>query len=92
MSLTLAKESLLKDLDEFEKNLYQAEKYLTTQVDPRSPLIDNMVEIKFCDKTDSFVSLVPRSILSHHYVHFRMSLRRLATLVLYINVIFCNPD
>jgi len=72
----IAKKSLLHDLDEFEKTLNQAEKYLTSEADPRKPLIQNMMDISICEETDSFVTLVPRSVLTYHYVHFRMTIRR----------------
>ena len=63
---------LLSDLDEFEKSLNHAENCLTT-VECTSPIVVNLV---LCKSIENFVGLIPESVLVHHYVYFRMTLRR----------------
>ena len=63
---------LLSDLDEFEKSLNHAENHLTT-VECTSSIVVNLV---LCKSIENFVSLIPKSVLVHHYVYFRMTLRR----------------
>lgn len=65
---------LLSDLNEFEKSLNHAENDLTT-VESTSSIVDNLVSFKSIEK---FVGLIPESVLVHHYVYFRMTLRRYA--------------
>jgi len=68
---------LLKDLDEFEKVLNQAENYLTTKEDLKSSsIIQILCGLDLCESTEKFVDLIPKTILVCHYVHFRMTLRK----------------
>ena len=67
---------LLTELDEFEKTLNHTENHLTTVVEHKSSIIQCLVELGLCDAADKFVSLIPKSILVCHYVHFRMALRK----------------
>ena len=69
-------ENLLTDLDEFEKSLNHAETHLTTKEECKKPIIQCLIDLGFCESTDKFVSLIPKSILVCHYVHFRMTLRK----------------
>lgn len=69
-------DSLLAELDEFEKTLNHAENHLTTVVDHKLSIINCLAELGLCDANDKFVSLIPKSILVCHYVHFRMALRK----------------
>ena len=67
---------LLTELDEFEKTLNHAENHLTTVEEHKSSIKHCLVELGLCEATDKFVSLIPKSILVCHYVHFRMALRK----------------
>ena len=69
-------DDLLRDLNEFEKSLNQAESHLTTKEDSTSSIIETLVKLDRCKSTEKFVNLMPKSILVHHYVYFRMTLRR----------------
>ena len=69
-------DNLLIDVNEFEKSLNQAESQLIAKVDSTSSIVDILVNLDLCISTDKFVSLVPKSVLAHHYVYFRMTLRR----------------
>lgn len=69
-------DDLLISLNEFEKSLNLAESHLITEVDSTSPIVDILINLKLCISTEKFVSLIPKSIFAHHYVYFRMTLRR----------------
>ena len=69
-------DNLLIDVNEFEKSLNHAESQLIAKVDSTSSIVDILVNLNLCISTDKFVSLVPKSVLAHHYVYFRMTLRR----------------
>ena len=67
---------LLTELDEFEKSLNHAENHLITAVEHKSSIVQCLVDLGLCDLTDKFVSVIPKSVLVCHYVHFRMTLRK----------------
>ena len=67
---------LLTELDEFEKSLNHAENHLISKEEHKSSVIQCLVDLGLCDSTDKFVSLIPKSVLVCHYVHFRMTLRK----------------
>ena len=67
---------LLTELDEFEKTLNRAENHLTTVEEYNSSIKQCLVELGLYDASDKFISLIPKSILVCHYVHFRMALRK----------------
>ena len=67
---------LLNDLDKFEELLKQAENYLTGEETYESSITGSLIALHLCESTEKFVSLIPKTILAHHYVHFRMTLRR----------------
>ena len=67
---------LLAELDEFEKSLNHAENHLITAVELKSSIVQCLVDLGLCDLTDKFVSVIPKSVLVCHYVHFRMTLRK----------------
>lgn len=67
---------LLAELDEFEKSLNHAENHLTTAEEHKSSIVQCLVDLGLCDLTDKFVSVIPKSVLVCHYVHFRMTLRK----------------
>ena len=69
-------EQLLIELDEFEKSLKHAENHLITKEELKSSIIKCLVDLGFCESTDQLVSLIPKSILVCHYVHFRITLRK----------------
>lgn len=69
-------DNLLTDLNEFEKCLNHAESHLTMKVDSTSSIVDTLVSLGLCKSIKKFVSLIPKSVLAHHYVYFRMTLRR----------------
>lgn len=69
-------EHLLNELDEFEKLLNHAENHLTTKTELKSSIIQCLVDLDFCESTDEFVNLIPKSVLVCHYVDFRMTLRK----------------
>lgn len=69
-------DDLLIDLNEFEKSLNQAESHLIAEVDSTSSIVDILVNLDLYISTEKFVSLLPKSVLAHHYVYFRMTLRR----------------
>ena len=79
-------DDLLSDLNEFEKSLYRAENHLTTVESRTSSIIDTLVNLGFCKSTEKFVSLIPKSVLVHHYVYFRMTLRRQVNLA---SILYC---
>ena len=67
---------LLIDLDKFEEILKQAENYLTKEVTPESSITGTLIGLHLCESPEKFVSLIPKTILVYHYVHFRMTLRK----------------
>lgn len=70
-------EHLLIELDEFEKSLNHAENHLVTKEELQSwSIMQCLVDFGFCESNDKLVTLVPKSILVCHYVHFRMTLRK----------------
>ena len=69
-------DNLLIGVNEFEKSLNHAESQMIAKVDSTSSIVDILVNLDLCISTDKFVSLVPKSVLAHHYVYFRMTLRR----------------
>ena len=69
-------DNLLTELDEFEKLLNPAENHLISVKDLKLSIIKYLVDLSLCDATDKLVSLIPKTILVCHYVHFRMTLRK----------------
>ena len=69
-------EQLLIELDEFEKSLNHAENHLITKEELKSSIIKCLVDLCFYESTDELVSLIPKSVLVCHYVHFRITLRK----------------
>ena len=67
---------LLTELDDFEKSLNHAESHLTSQEEVKSSIVQCLVDLGLCESTDKLVSLIPKSVLLCHYVHFRMTLRK----------------
>ena len=69
-------ECLLNDLDKFEELLKQAENHLTREETHELSITGSLISLHLCESTEKFISLIPKTILTHHYVHFRMTLRR----------------
>ena len=67
---------LLNQLDEFEKLLNQAENHLTRKGDLKSSIIQVLNDLGLCEYGEKLISLIPKTILVCHYVHFRMTLRK----------------
>ena len=67
---------LLNDLDKFEGLLKQAKNHLTREETHESSITGSLIALHLCESTEKFISLIPKTILTHHYVHFRMTLRR----------------
>ena len=67
---------LRNQLDEFEKLLNQAENHLTRKEDLESSIIQVLNNLGLCEYSEKFISLIPKTILVCHYVHFRMTLRK----------------
>ena len=67
---------LLTELDEFEKLMNHAENHLIAVKDLKSSIMQYLVDLSLCDTSDKLVSLIPKTILVCHYVHFRMTLRK----------------
>ena len=78
LSLSIATEMncLLNQLDEFEKLLNQAENHLTRKGDLKSSIIQVLNDLSLCEYGEKLISLIPKTILVCHYVHFRMTLRK----------------
>ena len=71
-------EHLLIELDEFEKSLNHAENHLVKKEELRSlSIMQCLVDLGLCESDDKLVTLVPKSVLVCHYVHFRLTLRKL---------------
>ena len=66
---------LLAELDEFEQSLNHAENHLITKEDLETSIMKCLDDLGLFESNDMFVSLIPKSILVCHYVHFRMTLR-----------------
>ena len=72
-----AEKDLIKEFDEFEKILNHAENHLTTQAEPRKSITESLEELGLCDPAkEKLVKLIPKTILTYHYVQFRMTLRK----------------
>ena len=69
-------DQLLNELDEFEISLNHAENHLITKEELKSSIVQCLVNLGLCETTNRFVSLIPKSIVVCHYVHFRMTLRK----------------
>ena len=70
-------EQLLIKLDDFEKILSHSENNVITKEEfESSSIMQCLIDLKLCEPTDMFVSLIPKSILVCQYVHFRMTLRK----------------
>ena len=67
---------LLSELNEFEKLLNHAESHLTRKENLESSIIQLLRNLGLFDSTEKLISLIPKTILVCHYVHFRMSLRK----------------
>jgi len=67
------KEGLLEKLDELEKTLNHAEANIITKYDLTKPIAKSL---NTSDKIEGLICLIPKSVLTHHYVEFRMTLRR----------------
>lgn len=76
---------LLKHLEDFEKLLNHSEDHIVTSIATKSLFVAKPLMIclekdwELCDPQDDnykLTSLIPKTIMIHHYVHFRMALRR----------------
>lgn len=67
---------LLSHLDKFEKLLNQAENHLTRNEKLESSIMQTLINLDLCESNDKFISIIPKTILVCHYVHFRMTLRK----------------
>ena len=76
ITTAVAEKDLLKELNDFEKTLNQAENHLTTKAPPELPIKETLVNLGVCDKEDKFIKLIPEAILTNNYVNFRMTLRK----------------
>ena len=71
-----AEKDLLTDFDGLEKTLNHVENHLSTQAELRKSIKESLLELGLCEPTEKLITLIPKSILTYHYVQFRMTLRK----------------